>query len=43
MAQLKSRKKIKSGKIVEPVMEGGDIKSITRSIKIYKENNLEKI
>ena len=37
MAGLRGRKKVKGGEILEPVMEqvmeGGDIKSITRSIK----------
>ena len=38
MADLRSRKKIKT---VEPVMEGGDIKSITKSIKRTYNNKIK--
>ena len=40
MADLRSRKKIKT---VEPVMEGGDIKSITKSIKRTYNNKIKPV
>jgi len=40
MAQLRNKKKPKTGEIVEPVMEGGDIKSITKSIKRTYNNKI---
>ena len=47
MAGLRGRKKVKVGEILEPVMEqvmeGGDIKSITRSIKRTYNNKIKPV
>ena len=43
MAGLRSKKKIKGGELIEPVIEGGDIKSMARSIKRTYNNKIKPV